>query len=580
MSAARGHREASSRAAPRAANGGDRTPAARPSASALVRDLERSRRAFDAQSVATTRAALAAVASVERLGPKLLMRLHDALLFIAAYPPSAAVHDQAERELGRVAARAMHLAARSGDAPLENSGLPGSTLATTFSLTLTGLLATRHPDDLELLEVAGDASTVMSLFAAALDPIEREQLSEETPRWNEWLARYAGGDRRARLRRLVLLGHALPAAAPLRETLFAAGGVFVRWRLRGARTLATARVGQAAVFVHRSLQRLPLLRPRDLKKPVRQVTLDRGEREALQATAQEVLATLLRETDPITYAATDETELHDLGRGLQIALFFMRPELKLALETYACYLLFKNRIPVAYGGGWSLGPQCRFGVNVLPPFRGGESTLLVAALLRVYAQRFRARIFVVEPYQIGRGNADGIRSASFWFYYRLGFRPLQRELATLAAREHARLAAGTRTPAPVLRQLAESLLVWPGTAREDWRYVSPAALGLVVTRHVEDRYSGDREAARRAATRALRARLPRQTPISAALRDWAILIDAIGGTAAWTPDELRGLVGLARRKSVAEAEYARRLQDHERFMASLQSLADPRRCTL
>ena len=560
---------ASPRAARRAAR---RSASALPSASALVGQLERSRRSFDAAAVAATSTALEDLSRLDAVPPQLLRRLHDVLLFIAAHPPDAQVHDRAERELARIAAHVGRLG-RRGEALVENSGLPGSTLATTFSLALTGRLTARHADDIALLSVDGDHDFVMAALATALDPMEQEALSEEALPWSLWLARYAGSEARRRLHWLVRIAAATPASAPLRESMFAACRVFVRWRLRGAATLATGRIGRAPLFFHTALERVPALRARDLAAPVTRVAMSKRERAALTATAQDVLATLLRETDPITYAATAETERHDLGRGLQIALFFMQPGHKLALETYACYLLFKNGIPVAYGGGWSLGPQCRFGVNVLPPFRGGESTLLVAALLRVYAQRFAARVFAVEPYQIGKGNADGIRSASFWFYYRLGFRPVQEELAALAAREHARLASGTRTAVPLLRALAESLLVFRIDPRDRWSYVAPAALGLAVTRHVETRYAGDRELARRSALSALARSLPRGARLPPGLAGWALLLDAGGGTAGWSADDIRALVGLARRKPIAEADFACRLEDHTRLMGLIRSLA-------
>jgi hypothetical protein len=535
-----------------------------------VQTLERERRSFADEAIAATAAALEQLAALDRLSARLLRRLHHALLFVVAYPPNAEVHRAAERALARIASYAEGV---GHDARMENSGLPGTTLATTFSLTLSAGLAARHGDDVALLGIDGDPGFLMAALGTGLDPLEQEQLSEEAPPWSVWRTRYAGGDARSRLRQLLRIAAGMPAASPLREAIFANCRIFVRWRLRGAATLATARVGRAPLFFHSGLERAPGLRASDLATPIAAVPLRGRERASLTATAQEVLATLLRETDPITYAASKETELHDLGRGLQIALFFMEPEHKLALETYACYLLFKNRVAVAYGGGWSLGPQCRFGVNVLPPFRGGESTLLVAALLRVYAQRFAARLFAVEPYQIGKGNPDGIRSASFWFYYRLGFRPAQPDLAALAAREHERLASGARTAWPVLRRLAESLLVWRADPRERWAYVPPATLGLAVTRHVETRHGGDRVHARRDAVWALARARRGRTPLPPALTRWALLLAAGGGIGGWSGDEIDALVGLARRKFDAEAHYARGLGDHRRFMDLIQSLA-------
>jgi hypothetical protein len=448
-----------------------------PAAAGVVQALEAGRRAFGPQAATTTARALDVLARVERLPVRLLRRAHDALLFIATHPASRDVHVRAERELQRMPVHVRRLAAKFGETSLDNTGLPGTALATTFSLALTEALVARYPGAVELLEIAGEPVLAMAVLRTALDPVEQEQLSEETLRLGAWLDRYAGKRRDARLRGLLRLGRQLRAAEPLREAIFSALRVFVRWRLGDqAPSLALARAGTATVFVHDAgLERLPALTWRHLAQPTTSVALSPGGRAQLAALAQGVLATQFRETDPITYAHAAETELHDLGRGIQIALFYMRAEHKLALETYACYLLFKNRIPVAYGGGWALGPQCRFGVNVLPPFRGGESTLLVAALLRLYADRFGARLFAVEPYQIGKGNPDGIRSASFWFYYRLGFRPAQSALAALAADEFGRLSSGVKTTPAVLRALAESLLVWRGGPRSRWRYVSPAA---------------------------------------------------------------------------------------------------------
>jgi hypothetical protein len=140
-----------------------------------------------------------------------------------------------------------------------------------------------------------------------------------------------------------------------------------------------------------------------------------ADRSALIDLARGALASVLGETDPFTHANTGEVECHDMGGGVQVALFACVPAHKLALEAYVGYLVIKNQVPVAYGGGWVLGRQARFGINVLPPFRGGESAVLLAQLLRLYAQRFDLKLFLVEPYQIGLGNPDGIRSGAFWF---------------------------------------------------------------------------------------------------------------------------------------------------------------------
>ena len=41
--------------------------------------------------------------------------------------------------------------------------------------------------------------------------------------------------------------------------------------------------------------------------------------------------------------------------------------------------------------------------------------------------------FVVKPYQFGKGNPEGLKSGAFWFYYRLGFRPVRDDIREQAA---------------------------------------------------------------------------------------------------------------------------------------------------
>jgi hypothetical protein len=91
--------------------------------------------------------------------------------------------------------------------------------------------------------------------------------------------------------------------------------------------------------------------------------------------------------------------------------------------------------------------------------------------------------FVVNPYQFGAGNTEGITSGAFWFYYRLGFRPSSPGLAEVAAKEWRRLqrGSGLRTPAATLSQLAggDLELVLPNfssTARFDEAWLANVAL--------------------------------------------------------------------------------------------------------
>ena len=142
-----------------------------------------------------------------------------------------------------------------------------------------------------------------------------------------------------------------------------------------------------------------------------------------------------RETDPVTYMQEDSLKLFLLERGISIAFYGMIPERQLPLESYVGFTLFKNGFPVSYGGAWIFGRIARIGINIFETFRGGESGYILCQLLRTYRQVFKISYFEVEPYQYGLDNPDGIKTGAFWFYYRYGFRPVEKQLQRLAKSE-------------------------------------------------------------------------------------------------------------------------------------------------
>jgi hypothetical protein len=265
-----------------------------------------------------------------------------------------------------------------------------------------------------------------------------------------------------------------------------------------------------------------------------------------------------------------------MGRGLGIALFAMKPDMKMALQSYIGFLVVKNGVPCAYGGGWILDDESFFGVNVFPPFRGGESVRIVADLLRCYRHAFGVRAFCVDPYQIGYGNPDGIRSRSFWFYYRLGFRPLERDLARVARAEFARMRgdATYRTDERTLKSLAQATMRWVVPDASAGRSPSTMPItadrvGDLVTAFVRDQYDGDRQRALNAALRLLHRRTGhRFTPRHPVARV-AVVLHACGYLDTATPHALRRFADDYALKIKSERDYIRRIQRHHAFFAAL-----------
>ncbi len=70
--------------------------------------------------------------------------------------------------------------------------------------------------------------------------------------------------------------------------------------------------------------------------------------------------------------------------------------------------------------------------------------------------------FLVDPYQLGHENEEAIESGSFWFYYKMGFRPVSPDVARLAERELQKIAKRPeyRTRPATLRKLAVSPVIY------------------------------------------------------------------------------------------------------------------------
>lgn len=432
------------------------------------------------------------LSTIRTFNARQLKTCYHLLLFIAAYPGNKNIHEQAVAELIRLAALLKKNKTLSQG--LQNSGIPGSAVTGSFSYYLTSLFSKQDPDSISLFSVDGDKALIMQTINGSLTSTEKEMLSEEKMNWNNWIKLFGGRTKKEQFRFLLKQTGRLASDTELRESLFAGFQLFTRLQL-DERPFFFSKPQMP--FVHanglmRSAEMITKIGKPDFKK----LPLTENEKLELTGLARKTIYPFFKETDPFTYASVAETEYFTGPGGTGFAFFYMVPEKKLSLECYCGYLAFKNNIPVAYGGGWLLGRQCRFGLNILPPFRGGESMLIAHYLVSLYATHFKANSFIVEPFQLGKDNKEGIQSSAFWFYYRLGFRPVQPALADFAATEFEKIISDKRyrCPVSVLKQLSHAVM---RTGRFDKPYLDINAISRVLTGHLKSKFGNDREAARR-----------------------------------------------------------------------------------
>jgi hypothetical protein len=310
---------------------------------------------------------------------------------------------------------------------------------------------------------------------------------------------------------------------------------------------------------------------------------ERRRAETIIDVARSTLAVRHRETDPVTFATVEDVSLFEMGAGVDVALFGHLPGHRTPIETYYGYVLAKNRVPIAYGGGWIFCGRCEIGLNIFETFRGGESMNTFAQLLRLYRHQFGIERFTIDPYQIGEGNPEAIRSGALWFYYRFGFRSQDPDTRDAAEREWSRTHAepGYRTSARVLRRLVEYPLELELEAIEAEKLFEPTELSLGVTRWIGERFHGEREQARKWSIHRLHRVLQpldqsrwRKAEV-AAFDDFCLLMGPIPDLARWPVADKRALVQLMRAKGGhRERSFATQLKRHRRLRAAWKKIAD------
>lgn len=489
--------------------------------------------------------------------PKALREWHDLLLFLLAHPANAEEHQLATMELEHLSALAKQMVGGSKALryALINSGIDGAPLQSTYSLRLVRWMLARWEHRVELFLVEAGLDELRELLRVLLPPVEHETVDQPFDDAYQLLETVYGGSRHTQLLCLVQGLDALGCDDRQCELLFARMQVYVKVEgvAEGCGT-TFARGPMGPIHYHEAgLQRgvdLTATLDDPLPKPVR---LSVAEQHELIDTARTVLAMLHRETDPVTHAGA--VELFDMGRGLRIALFSLDMAHRLPFDSYVGFMAFRNGVPLAYGGAWIFPGRSKVGINIFAALRGGESAWFFAQLLRLYRQRYGVDRFEAENYQLGHHNPDGLKSGAYWFYYRLGFRPVGRKDQLIAAREFRKLGAvkGYRVPVKVLKHLVEhglELVITEGAQA----VMDTAALTMAVQRHVVVRYTGDRRGALRSAL----ARLGRTLPLGdlvewssnerSALYLWALPLDMIPDLEQWSGSEQRQLVGLIKAK--------------------------------
>lgn len=573
---------------------GPRAASPERAAAATLAELRDLRAVFGPRAARRKLALLSPRSSPVFRSPEKLIEYHDLLLFLRAYADSPRLLRETERRLrafpDRVAAYGR--AARDPSlAGLLDSGIVGTAASHLFSFRLARSLAARHPREVEIdwetYQESPTANLSYALGPAMLwheaEAVDNDDAFDE----RAWLE----GNRTRRdptcLAALFRLLATSGLSEAVQEHLYDAAEVPVRWDLtqsRGSRTWK--RLPWRRPF----LQAEPLRgRTRDLRRELRRPApplrlLSRARGSESVGAIHAVLASRVRELYPLAGANPDEVYLYEPGRGVQITVFGCLPAVRLPHETNMGAMLARNGVPVGYGVAALFFERAEIAINVFPAYRAGESSFLIEQFFHLFVRHFGSRLLLVRSYQVGDDNEEGLESGAFWFYDKLGFRPVRPAVRALAHRERARVEADPsyRTPMAVLKRLAKSDLFFHVDASRMRAYedLSLAHLGYALTRQIARRDGGDRSAAVEGSIR----RLSRSVPVGdihrwtegerLGLRRLAPMIDALPGVASWPREDRERLGRLLRAKGAArERRYVRLSQRIPRLEAAWRRLA-------
>ena len=382
--------------------------------------------------------------------PADLIRLHEVVLFLRAYPQSSRVMRLADETLFSFSERLP--ADHDPFADPDISGIAGTVISTNFSYGFARSLVTRHGPAISIDWENFEHPERLAPALTRLIPASRDDWAVEAyPDWRGWFEKGRGSVK-------WLVDNLTPEMYDLIE-------IPIHWE-PGDSSRSQLRLPRRKIFYHDGpfLKREPNLIAKMLAAPPipREIL---GTEWACRIADVIVDASAVRYRELYGFLHPDlaRIEYAYLGRGIDVFVFAPALKHQLPVRDYLCGMFFKNGVPIGYIEGLIRDGNMEVGFNLYYTFRDGETAWLYAMLLKLCKELSAVTTFSVDPYQIGHDNEEAIESGAFWFYRKLGFAPESKDALRLLASEEHKIVAqrGYRTPASTLRKLSRSRLLLP-----------------------------------------------------------------------------------------------------------------------
>lgn len=560
-----------------------------PSSARLLNELEECRYRFGRDAATRAARLLARGRSARFNDVASLIRFHEVLMVLRAFPPRARVLRQCEGLLNTFWRRVGRLQADGADMdefdPLEVSGIVGTTMQDTLGFDLIRWLVRRIPPKVEIAwDDYDDERAMGAVWPRVIPLLEEDAFVEASIPWRKWLDTAQGGTAKSPAW-LVERIDGLSLSATEKARLYDSLRMPVRWKLENSRLSRTRNWKSGGrVFYHPE----PLIARKDVSL-ARELARRPPALKRLSSALGQAVIDLIREVMLVRYRELYGTTLGDprsvvraeVGRGVEIYLWNLLPGRRLPLRAYVAGLTVKNGVPINYIEAIGLFEWMEVGFNTFYTFRGGEVAWIFAQVLRCLCHLMGTTCISMYPYQLGQNNDEAIESGAFWFYRKLGFRPGRADLLRLVEREEARIARDPkyRTSARVLRRLADGHAFYelPGSELGAWDRFSTRNIGLRVNRRMADKFEGNAERFRSAAVRDLARDLEMNIRDKASsgtsYGDFAMVLSLAPELRSWSVPEKQRLVEILRAKAGRdEMKYLHQLQRHAKLRETMLRL--------
>jgi len=567
--------------------------------------------------------------------PKPLLRFHETLLFLRAFPHSPSLISKTESLLNDFHSRIEKLRQLGADMSVfddfDTSGIAGTTMRDTLNFEAARWLTRRVPRNVEIAwdNYWDDPQSERALGATGprFVPLLQEDADVEANiPWRRWLDAARG--REHDLAWLLRQFEQWPVTPRERAELYDSLRIPIRWHLQNLKLSRTRNWSHPRHFYHHAeplITRSQVSLAPELAQPAPRLTkLSLREGEEVMRTIREVMLVRYRELYGTTLGDPRSVVRADLGgdsagRGVVIHLWNLPPARRLPLRAYVAGFTLKNGVPINYIEAIGLCEWIEVGFNTFYTYRQGETAWIYAQALRCLRSFTGATTISVYPYQIGQNNDEALDSGAFWFYRKLGFRSGSPALEQLARKEEKKITTNPhyRTPKKTLKRLAEAHVFYENPSESDrdadeqprsggrmqptaqavgrrssmnpapegrknqvglWDTFSTRNLALRVNRRMAREFNGDstriRKASMKAVTRALRLNSARWTPVERrSLENWSLVLALIPDLARWSREEKRDLIKIIQSQSAAnEMHYLRLTQRHSRLREELLRL--------